>query len=128
MRFISTRTHGVLDYLMGALLIAAPWLFGFAYGGTETWVAVALGIGVIVYSLLTRYELGLFRMLPMSVHLVLDFMSGALLAASPWLFGFDGIVTVPHVAFGLLEMGAALMTHPYSVYDEDRVPVATTPH
>lgn len=109
---------------MGVLLIAAPWLFGFAHGGPETWVPVALGVGAIIYSLMTRYELGLVRVIPMSVHLVLDFMSGALLAASPWLFGFEGLVTVPHMALGLLEMGAALMTQPYSVYDEDRVTVS----
>jgi hypothetical protein len=29
MRFISTRTHGVIDYLMAALLIIAPYLLGF---------------------------------------------------------------------------------------------------
>jgi hypothetical protein len=28
MRFIPTSVHGVLDYLIGALLIIAPWLFG----------------------------------------------------------------------------------------------------
>ena len=30
MRFIPTKVHGVLDYLVGAALIVAPWLFGFA--------------------------------------------------------------------------------------------------
>ena len=38
MRFISTRVHGILDYLMGPLLIASPWLFDFDNGGAETWV------------------------------------------------------------------------------------------
>jgi hypothetical protein len=33
MRFISTKTHGVLDYLMGLFLILSPWIFGFANGG-----------------------------------------------------------------------------------------------
>jgi hypothetical protein len=36
MRFIPTRIHGMMDYAMGLLLIAAPWLFGFARGGAET--------------------------------------------------------------------------------------------
>lgn len=30
MRFIPTKIHGVLDYIAGLALIAAPWLFGFA--------------------------------------------------------------------------------------------------
>ncbi len=33
MRFIPTRIHGMMDYLMGVLLIVAPCLFGFADGG-----------------------------------------------------------------------------------------------
>ena len=30
MRFIPTRAHGVLDYIVGLLLIASPWIFNFA--------------------------------------------------------------------------------------------------
>ena len=36
--------------------------------------------------------------------------SGLFLAASPWHFGFADYVWIPHVAFGLLEVGASLMT------------------
>lgn len=111
MRVIPTRIHGILDYLMGALLIVAPWLFGFAdEGGAGRWVPVVLGAGVILDSLVTRYELGLAGLIPMAVHLGLDAGGGLLLASSPWLFGFADRVWVPHVAFGLLEVGAALLT------------------
>ena len=110
MRFIPTRVHGLLDYLVGLLLIAAPWVFNFARGGAETWVPVALGVGALVYSVFTDYELGLVRRLPMGTHLTLDLLSGLLLAASPWLFGFSDFVWVPHVVLGVLEVGAALMT------------------
>ena len=40
---LSTRVHGFLDYTVGALLIAAPWIFGFARGGLESWVFVGAG-------------------------------------------------------------------------------------
>lgn len=112
MKIISTKVHGVLDYLMGALLIASPWLFDFARGGAETWVPVVLGAGAILYSLLTDYELGLSRTLSMKTHLGLDMMSGALLAASPWLFGFNEYVYMPHLILGIAEIGAAWMTDP----------------
>ena len=115
MRFLSTRVHGALDYLMGALLVVAPWLLGFAdVGGAAVWVPVVLGAGVVLYSLFTDYELGAVRKIPMPTHLVLDLGGGLLLAASPWLFGFADLVWVPHLVFGVLEVGAALVTqrHP----------------
>jgi hypothetical protein len=36
MRFLSTRSHGVTDYLKAEILIAAPRLLGFAEEGAET--------------------------------------------------------------------------------------------
>ena len=110
MRFVPTRVDGMADYLIGALLVLAPWLFGFADGGAETWVPVVLGAGVVLYSLLTDYELGLVRRIPMRVHLGLDLAGGAVLAASPWVFGFADRVWLPHLILGLLEIGAALTT------------------
>jgi len=107
---ISTRAHGYLDYLLGLILIAAPWLLGFAQMGAETWVPVVLGAGVILYSLMTDYELGAVRVLPMAMHIWLDVLGGVLLAASPWLFGFSDVIVWPHALFGVLEVGAALMT------------------
>src|SRR5687768_13568634 len=107
---ISTKTHGILDYVVGGLMIVAPWLFGFAQGGWETRIFVLLGVSALVYSLMTDYELGAVRVLPMRVHLMIDFASGILLAASPWLFGFSDRVTIPHVAFGLFDIAAVMMT------------------
>ena len=112
MRIIPTSVHGVLDYVVGLLLIVAPWVLGFARGGAETWVPLGLGAGALVYSLVTSYEFGVLRLISMRTHLVLDAMSGLLLAASPWLFGFHNHVYVPHVAFGLFEILAAVTTHP----------------
>ena len=119
MRIIPTRVHGMLDYGLGLLLIAAPWLFDFANGGLEQWIPVILGASVILYSMVTDYELSIVDALPMSAHLALDAIGGAFLAVSPWLFGFADTVWVPHVVFGLLEIGAAVMTH--TVPDHERV-------
>jgi hypothetical protein len=119
MRFISTRVHGYIDYLFAILLIVSPWIFGFAIGGAAQWLPVVLGAGIIVYSALTDYELGMTRAISMPVHLGIDVAGGLLLAVSPWLFGFADIVFWPHLLLGLIEIGTALMTktHPY----EDRV-------
>ena len=82
---------------------------GFARGGAETWIPVILGAGALVYSLLTDYELGVVRRIPMPVHLTLDLLSGLLLAVSPWLFGFSEFVWVPHLLLGLVEVGAHVL-------------------
>ncbi len=119
MRIIPTRVHGVLDYLMGLLVAASPWIFGFADGGAETWIPVILGLGVILYSLVTDYELGVAKVLSMPTHLLLDLGGGAILAVSPWIFGFADDVWAPHLILGLLEIGASLMTQTRPAQDAD---------
>ena len=110
MRLLSTRIHGVLDFLVGALMIIMPWLFGFTIGGAETWVPVIMGALVIVYSLMTDYEAGSVSILAMPQHLAFDAASGIFLAVSPWLFGFASVVWVPHVVLGFLSLVVAATT------------------
>ena len=113
MRFIPTKLHAPLDYIVGAALIAAPWIFQFSEHTAASAVAIVLGIGLIVYSLFTDYELGVWRTVPMSVHNLFDIAAGAVLAASPWIFGFadeSANVWVPHVVVGLAAIGLGLTT------------------
>jgi len=108
MRFIPSSVHGALDYLVGLFLISAPWMLGFSDQSIPATVMIAVGAINLAYSLLTNYELGLLRLISMPLHLWLDFISGALLAASPWLFGFSDKVWAPHLMLGIFEMAAAL--------------------
>ena len=65
---------------------------------------------MIGLALMTDYELGASRQIIMRTHLTIDLISGALLAASPWLFGFNEYVWEPHLILGILEIGASLFT------------------
>lgn len=112
MKVIPTRIHGVLDYLVGAFLVVIPWVFGFWRNGAESWVPIWLGGGAILYSLLTNYEMGVAKLLSMRTHLRLDLTSGIFLALSPWIFGFNDYVFVPHVVLGVLEIAVSVMTDP----------------
>jgi hypothetical protein len=118
MKILSTKTHGVLDYLMSILLIASPWLFNFANGTYAQSVPVTLGIIMLLMSLCTNYELGAIKMISMQGHLVVDVLSGLFLALSPWLLNFSQEVYWPHLILGIAEVGAAMIT--------DRVPYRKT--
>lgn len=107
---INTRVHGIIDYLTGALLILAPYLFGFADGSIAHWLPVILGALTILMSLITRYELSAAKLIPLPVHLAVDFAAGLLLAASPWLFGFADRIWWPHVFVGLFEIVVVVLT------------------
>jgi hypothetical protein len=111
MRVIGTKTHGYLDYIVGLLLIAAPWILDFDRGGAETWVPVIVGIATILYSLFTDYEMGASPTISMRTHLTLDLIGGIFLAVSPWLFGFDEYVWAPHLVVGLFEIVISLLTN-----------------
>ena len=113
MRFIPTKFHAPLDYIVGAVLIAAPWIFQFSDSDAATAVSIALGVGLIAYSLFTNYELGVWRVAPMAVHNLIDIVAGALLAVSPWLFGFgeDGTnYWAPFVVIGVAAIFLGLTT------------------
>lgn len=110
MKFISRKIHAVLDYASGLLLIASPWLLGFADVETAKWVAIIVGVMILAMSFITDYEGGGKKILAMSTHLTIDVITGIFLAASPWLFGFNEFVYLPHLILGILEVGAGLFT------------------
>jgi hypothetical protein len=104
-RFVPTRVHGVLDYVVGLALILAPNIFQFAnVGGVAVLIPRVLGVVLIVYSLITRYELGVIKLISMRYHLMIDFLAALLLALSPFLFGFNNKepnAWLPHVVVGI---------------------------
>jgi hypothetical protein len=110
MRFVPTWIHGIADWLLGILLIAVPYILGFARGGAETFVPVALGITGLIVTFFTNHEYGIVRKIPMIGHLWVDGFAGILLAASPWIFGFADTVWIPHVVLGVTEFVASLVT------------------
>ena len=130
MRFIPTRFHAPLDYIVGVALIAMPWIFRFSDVTAATVVSVVLGVGLIAYSLVTDYELGVWKVAPMAVHNLIDVVAGAVLALSPWLFGFadEGANTwLPLVVVGLAAIFLGLTTVQRGGYSyRRRNPAGTT--
>ena len=110
MRFLPTKIHAILDYLVATIMMMMPWFGKFAYGGTETYVIVIAGVMATLSSLATDYELGIFRKISMRTHLWLDFAFGVLLIVSPWLFMFHERTVLPYLVFGIYQVMASLIT------------------
>lgn len=113
MRMIPTQVHGVIDYLGGIVLLLAPNLFNFEANDAATAVARIVGIAILGLAILTRYELGLIKVIPMEVHLLIDIVASIFLAASPFLFQFSDDPTnvwLPHVVVGIGYLIITLMT------------------
>jgi drug/metabolite transporter (DMT)-like permease len=129
MRFIPTKFHAPLDYIVGVALIAAPWIFQFSDVTAAAVVSIVLGLGLIAYSLLTDYELGVWKVAPMAVHNLIDVVAGAFLAASPWIFGFadeSANVWMPYVVVGLAAIFLGLTTVQRDGYSYRKSRTATT--
>ncbi len=127
MKTIPTYAHGILDYAIGIFLIIVPNIFGFAHlGGPAVGVARTVGVLMLVQALFTNYELGLFKWLPMQLHLADDYVLSVFLAVSPWLFGFNqlsGNVWLPHLIVGIIVFCITWMTQ----REPRRVLVRSTP-
>jgi len=115
-RFIPTKVHGALDYIVAIALFFAPMIFGFAnIGGPAVIIPMVLGIGLLLYSLFTSYEWGVFKLLSMPYHLVFDVLASVFLAASPFIFGFYNQapnVWLPHVVVGLTVIIVVIFSQP----------------
>lgn len=114
---ISTRTHATLDYTLGPTLAFMPEAFGFPRSGAATVPARAIGAAQMAYSTMTQYELGLYPMISMKQHLILDAVTGGVLAASPWLFGFKDSRKrswLPHILFAAVETAVVMLSRTQS--------------
>ena len=90
-RFVTKSMHAFLDYPVALSLMVAPFLLGL--GGSQPaarWLAAGTGVAALVLTLLTDHQLGVFRVLPFSVHLTVDAVVGAAFVLAPTLLGFTG--------------------------------------
>ena len=102
MRFVPTLVHGIADYLVGFVLIALPLMIDM--GETARWTLVAMGGIVLLYSLLTDYELGAIRHLRVRFHLFLDAIAALAFFVLPSLIDPPDAVRWTLYLFGILSV------------------------
>src|SRR3954452_17705532 len=114
-RPIDSTLHGVTDYTVGTTLMTVfPKLVDVE--GTESASQIrAAGAFHAGYSTLTRYPLGIAKLIPFKVHLALDALGALALAATPFVTGQwkkGRKHWVPHVGLALFELSSLAITDP----------------
>ncbi|MCM2323567.1 MAG: hypothetical protein NDJ90_09940 [Oligoflexia bacterium] len=113
---LSIRTHNILDYVIGVFLFFCPALFGFAGIDAARNTFVALGVGLVAYSLLTDYRYSIVKLIPLSIHMGLDVAIGVALLLAPSVFGYRESLTNTqnwlHIVMGLGAFALVIFTRP----------------
>lgn len=114
---ISLKIHGILDYAAGLVITFSPWLFGFAkLGGAPLYLPLCLGSMQLVMAVFSNHPLGIFKIFPMQLHLLIDMFVGIILIAAPWIYGFYHFVFLPHLLLGITSFTAGLITEHSPLY------------
>jgi hypothetical protein len=107
---IPLKVHNVLDYVIGVVLIACPYVFGFADVPAGRDLFLVLGIAIIAYSLATRYPYSIFKWIPVNWHMALDVLLGVVLILGSYIFGYTDQITAWQVALHyVLGVGAIIL-------------------
>jgi hypothetical protein len=80
--------HGAIEYVVGVLFIAAPFLFGFDTDAATT-VSIAVGLVLLVVAAMTQGPSSLVDSISLFVHVLFDYALVALLIAAPFVFDFS---------------------------------------
>lgn len=88
MKIISSRFHGILDYLTVIFLFAAPTLFKME-GTIATFTYALAGIHFVLTAL-TNFEFGLIKVIPFAIHGLIEMVVAVVLAAIAFWFNYKG--------------------------------------
>lgn len=111
-RLLPAWLHAVADYAVGITLIVVAALAGGS--AKAVGAGVVIGAVVLAVSMLTRYPLGVVKVLPFPVHSAGDYLAAALLVAAPFVLNFngsDGGLTAFYIAAGAAVLAVSLITN-----------------
>jgi hypothetical protein len=116
--------HSLIEYIAGAALIAAPLLLDYDSSAAKA-ASIILGVLVLFLVATTTSTMSLINQVPLSMHIVFDYVIAAVLIASPFLFGFSGdsTPTVVFIAGGVVWLLLSIGTR----YRKEEVPERGTP-
>lgn len=89
MKILSAKVHGVLDYVVVIVFLAAPKLIGLQ--GTPALLSYALAAVHLMVTVLTDFPLGLVKLIPLPIHGWIELAVAPTLIAVPWVLGFAAV-------------------------------------
>ena len=111
-RLLPAWLHAVADYAVGLSLIVVAVVVGGA--GKAVAPGIVVGAVVLIVSMLTRYPLGVLKVLPFTIHSAGDYLAAALLVLSPFALNFhssDTGLTAVYIVAGLAVLAVSLVTN-----------------
>jgi hypothetical protein len=111
-RLLPAWLHAVADYAVGITLILVALLIHASDKAVAA--GVVIGAVVLVVSLLTKYPLGVIKVVPFKVHSAADYLAVVLLIASPFALSFtksDKALTIVYIAAGIAVLAVSLITN-----------------
>lgn len=109
MKTLSPSIHGILDYAAALALIVAPYVLGLT--GVALWLSVAAGVGLIGYSLLTRYAYSLFKVIPFNIHIAFDTLAGLVFVAVPFALEITAVAQIYYWVMGSGVLAVVILTN-----------------
>lgn len=112
MRPIPVPVHALIDYPLALALMIAPSGLGLARAHlAEDLTIRAIGVCLLLLSLMTRYDLGLIPVFSMRAHRNFEVLMGLVLIGAAFVGRFSSRGAIVYVAFGLGQILLALLTH-----------------
>lgn len=87
MKLLNPLVHGLLDYALAAAFLILPGVLDFSDNAAS--LSRIIGVSYAGVSLLTKYPLGVLKLIPFPVHGVLESLMAASWIVLPWLAGFQ---------------------------------------
>jgi hypothetical protein len=89
MKLINSKLHGIIDYAVVAFLLLAPALFSLPQT-TSLFTYVLAGIHLTLTAG-TRFEYGIFKIVPLKIHGIIELIVSIALVAAAFVLGtIDG--------------------------------------
>lgn len=102
---IPRAIHGSLEYVVGVLFIAAPFIWSYD-SGYAVGISIAVGVLVLVMAAATVGPVSLINSIPVTVHAAVDYALAVFLIAGPFVFGFndEGAPTAFFIILGVVHL------------------------